>query len=211
MRNPFDDFSGIAAPLWEANVDTDQILPGRFLKTVTRCGLSRGLFHELRFNEDGSERSSFILNREPWRKASVLIALDNFGCGSSREHAQWALQEFGIRCVIAPSFADIFHNNCFKNGILAIVIERCLCAILLEDAGDPTRATMTISLRQQTIRRSNGESIVFAIDADRKRYLLLGLDEIELTLRHRDAITAYEARAGVASRDIPLDVGNART
>jgi 3-isopropylmalate/(R)-2-methylmalate dehydratase small subunit len=209
MTAAFKNFTGTAAPLALANVDTDKIIPARFLKTVTRDGLARGLFYSLRFSSDGVERDEFILNRDPWRRASILIALENFGCGSSREHAPWALMDFGIRCIIAPSFADIFYSNCFRNGILPITIDKRACAMLLDDASDPLSALMSISLEEQIICRFNGEIIRFLIDADRKRQLSLGLDEIESTLSRLADIVAYEAASlPIARPRVPTTVGD---
>ncbi len=190
----FTTLTGIAAPLPLANVDTDKIIPARFLKTIARTGLGKNLFDSLRFDENGAERPDFVLNREPYRHAEILIAHENFGCGSSREHAPWALLDFGIRCVIAPDFADIFHNNCFKNGILPIRLPREVCDRLMEDARLGGNARLTVDLARQVVVRPNGEEIHFEIDPFRKHLLLEGLDDIGQTLQHAPAIDAYEAR-----------------
>jgi 3-isopropylmalate/(R)-2-methylmalate dehydratase small subunit len=190
----FTTLTGIAAPLPMANVDTDQIIPSRFLKTIERTGLGRALFTPVRYREDGSENPDFVLNREPYRRAEVLIAHENFGCGSSREHAPWALLDFGIRCVIAPSFADIFHNNCFKNGILPIRLPRELCDRLMEDARLGGNARITVDLTRNVVVRPNGEEIPFEVDPLRRRMLLEGQDEIGQTLAHSPAIGGFEAR-----------------
>jgi len=188
----FDTLTGIAAPLALMNIDTDMIIPKQFLKTIQRSGLGKNLFDEMRFNQDGTEIADFVLNRAPWRQAKILVAGANFGCGSSREHAPWALLDFGIRCVIAPSFADIFYNNCFKNGILPIVLEAGLVDILMQDAQLETGTTMIIDLPSQVIIRQNGEKIAFTVEAFRKHCLLNGLDDIGLTLAHQEHIDDYE-------------------
>jgi len=190
----FTTLTAVAAPLPLANVDTDKIIPARFLKTIKRPGLGVHLFDTLRYDPAGGERQDFVLNTEPYRHAEVLIAHENFGCGSSREHAPWALLDFGIRCVIAPSFADIFHTNCFKNGILPIALPREVCDRLMEDARMGGNARLTIDLARQVVVRPNGEEISFAIDAFRKHLLLNGLDEIGQTMQRAPAIDAYEAR-----------------
>ncbi|MBC7801929.1 MAG: 3-isopropylmalate dehydratase small subunit [Gemmatimonadaceae bacterium] len=189
----FTRLTGIAAPLPLANVDTDKIIPARFLKTIKRTGLGVHLFDTLRYDGEGAERPEFVLNTEPYRGAEILIAHENFGCGSSREHAPWALLDFGIRCVIAPSFADIFHTNCFKNGILPVVLPRELCDLLIDDAQMGGNARVTIDLARQVVARPNGEEIPFEIDAFRKHLLLNGLDDIDQTLLRAPAIDAYEA------------------
>ncbi len=191
---PFTKLTGIAAPLPLANVDTDKIIPARFLKTIKRTGLGKNLFDTLRFTPDGAERPDFVLNQEPWRKAEVLVAGPNFGCGSSREHAPWALLDFGIRCVIAPDFADIFHNNCFKNGILPVKLPQAVCDALMEDAKLGANARVTIDLERQVVVRPNGEEIRFEVDAFRKHCLLHGLDDVGLTMQKGTAIDAYEAK-----------------
>ena len=190
----FTRLTGVAAPLPMANVDTDKIIPARFLKTIKRTGLGVHLFDTLRFDADGRERPEFVLNQGPYRKAEILIAHENFGCGSSREHAPWALLDFGIRCVIAPDFADIFHNNTFKNGILPIRLPRAVCDQLMEDARQGDNARLTIDLEEQVVVRPNGEKIRFEIDPFRKHLLLNGLDDISQTLQHTASIDAYEAK-----------------
>jgi 3-isopropylmalate/(R)-2-methylmalate dehydratase small subunit len=195
----FTTLTAIAAPLPLANVDTDKIIPGRFLKTIKRTGLGRNLFDTLRYDESGAERPEFVLNREPYRHAEILITHENFGCGSSREHAPWALLDFGIRCVIAPDFADIFHANTFKNGILPITLPRAVCDLLMGDAAMGGNARLTVDLERQCIVRPNGETVAFAIDPFRRHLLLNGLDDIGQTLQHAAAITRYET-AGRAAR-----------
>jgi 3-isopropylmalate/(R)-2-methylmalate dehydratase small subunit len=192
---PFTTLTGVAAPLPLANVDTDKIIPARHLKTIKRTGLGRHLFDTLRFHPDGREREDFVLNQEPYRHAEILIAHENFGCGSSREHAPWALLDFGIRCVIAPSFADIFHTNTFKNGILPVRLPREVCDQLMEDARMGGNARITVDLARQVVVRPNGEEIGFEIDPYRKHLLLEGLDDIDQTMRHAPAIDGFEARA----------------
>jgi len=189
----FTELTAIAAPLPLANVDTDKIIPARFLKTIKRSGLGVHLFDTLRFDETGAERPDFVLNQEPYRGAQILIAHENFGCGSSREHAPWALLDFGIRCVIAPDFADIFYNNCFKNGILPIRLPRAVCDALIEDARLGGNARITVDLRAHVVRRPDGTEIPFEVDAHRRTALLEGLDEIGETLAHAPAIDRYEA------------------
>jgi 3-isopropylmalate/(R)-2-methylmalate dehydratase small subunit len=189
---PFTVLTGIAAPLPLANVDTDKIIPARFLKTIRRSGLGVHLFDPLRFDNEGRERPDFVLNQPPYRQATILIAHENFGCGSSREHAPWALLDFGIRCVIAPDFADIFFNNCFKNGILPVRLPRAVCDVLMADARLGANARLTVDLRRQVVVRPGGEEIAFDIDATRRHLLLEGLDEIGQTLEHAGAITRYE-------------------
>ncbi|MGG5808687.1 3-isopropylmalate dehydratase small subunit [Falsiroseomonas sp. CW058] len=195
---PFTTLTGIAAPMPAANVDTDKIIPARFLKTIARTGLGKSLFANMRYREDGSENPDFVLNQDPYRKAEVLIAYENFGCGSSREHAPWALLDFGIRCVIAPDFADIFHNNCFKNGILPVRLPREVCETLIEDAKLGANARITVDLERQVVVRPNGEEIPFRIDEFRRHLLLNGLDDIGQTLQHAPAIDGYEARQKAA-------------
>ena len=190
----FTILTGIAAPLPMANVDTDKIIPARFLKTIERSGLGKNLFDTLRYDTDGTERPDFILNQQFYRNAQILIAHENFGCGSSREHAPWALLDFGIRCVIAPDFADIFHGNCFKNGILPITLPREICDQLMADAQLGGNARLTVDLERQMVVRPNGEEIRFETDPLRRRMLLEGLDEIGQTLAHNDAISAFETR-----------------
>jgi len=190
----FTSLSGVAAPLPMINVDTDAIIPKQFLKTLTRVGLGKHLFTEMRYAEDGSENPDFVLNKEPYRKASILVAGENFGCGSSREHAPWSLLDFGIRCVIAPSYADIFFNNCFKNGILPIVLPQSQVDELMEDAEKGANAIVTVDLEKQEITRPDGEVIHFDVDPFRKHCLLNGLDDVGLTLEKAASVGAYEDR-----------------
>ena len=190
--NKFTSLTGVAAPLPMINVDTDMIIPKQFLKTVERTGLARGLFLDMRFADDGSENPDFVLNKPAWRNAVILVAGENFGCGSSREHAPWALLDFGIRSVIAPSFGDIFYNNCFLNGILPVKLPAEQVDRLLDDAGHGSGATLTIDLESQTIRGSDGGEIAFDIDPFKKHCLLNGLDDIALTLEKADKIDAFE-------------------
>jgi 3-isopropylmalate/(R)-2-methylmalate dehydratase small subunit len=190
----FEVLTGVAAPLNMENVDTDKIIPAQFLKTITRTGLGVHLFASLRYEDDVVEKPDFVLNQPKYRHAEILIAGDNFGCGSSREHAPWALLDFGIRCVIAPSFADIFHGNCFKNGILPVVLPRQVCEQLMADAALGTNARITVDLVRQVVVRPDGQEIAFEVDAFRKHCLLNGLDDIGLTLEHAAAIDKYEAR-----------------
>lgn len=189
----FDTLTGIAAPLNILNIDTDMIIPKQFLKTIKRSGLGVNLFDEMRYTLDGDEISDFVLNKEPYRNAEILVAGDNFGCGSSREHAPWALLDFGIRCVISTSFADIFYNNCFKNGILPIVLPQEDIDKLMDDAARGANAGLSIDLEAQEIRGPDGGVISFDVDAFRKTCLLEGLDDIALTLKQSDEISAYEA------------------
>jgi 3-isopropylmalate/(R)-2-methylmalate dehydratase small subunit len=189
----FRRLTGIAAPLPIANVDTDMILSAAFMKTVSRTGLGTGLFHALRRDADGRDRPDFVLNRAPWNDARIIVALDNFGCGSSREHAPWALLDFGIRCIVAPSFADIFYGNCFKNGILPIRLPRATIGMLMAEAGDPATATFTVDLETLTIERASG-TIAFELDAQRRERLLHGVDDIAAALRFEPDIAAHEAR-----------------
>jgi 3-isopropylmalate/(R)-2-methylmalate dehydratase small subunit len=191
---PFTQLTGVAAPLPLANVDTDKIIPARFLKTIKRTGLGVHLFDTLRYDETGAERPDFVLNQPAYRHAEILIAHENFGCGSSREHAPWALLDFGIRCVIAPDFADIFHNNCFKNGILPVRLPREVCDQLIEDSKLGGNARVTVDLERQVVVRPSGEEIPFEIDPFRRNLLLNGLDDIGQTLQHAKAIDTYEAR-----------------
>jgi 3-isopropylmalate/(R)-2-methylmalate dehydratase small subunit len=188
----FKHLDGIAAPLNMINVDTDMIIPKQFLKTIHRTGLGKALFDEMRYNTDGSEKPDFVLNKPQYRKAQILVAGDNFGCGSSREHAPWALLDFGIRCVIAPSFADIFYNNCFKNGILPIRLPQSDVDKLMDDAERGANARISIDLESQEIRGPDGGMIKFEIDPFRKQCLLNGWDDIGLTLQSEDKISAYE-------------------
>ncbi|MCW4116460.1 3-isopropylmalate dehydratase small subunit [Aurantimonas sp. MSK8Z-1] len=190
----FTTLTGVAAPLPVVNVDTDMIIPKDYLKTIERTGLGKGLFADIRYREDGSENPDFVLNKPAYRKAQVIVAGDNFGCGSSREHAPWALLDFGIRCVISTSFADIFYNNCFKNGILPIRVSPEELAMLMDDAERGANATLTVDLEAQTIQGPDGGTIRFDIDPFRKHCLLNGLDDIGLTMEKRSAIDAYEAK-----------------
>ena len=192
----FTQLTAVAAPLNLTNVDTDMIIPKQFLKTIERTGLGKALFFEMRFNEDGSEKPDFVLNQPAWRKAEILVAGKNFGCGSSREHAPWALLDFGIRCVIAPSFADIFHNNCFKNGILPIALPQEDIDKLMDDASRGANATISVDLEKQEIRGPDGGLIRFDIDAFRKHCLINGLDDIGLTLEKSSAIDSFEKKQG---------------
>ena len=189
----FTTVTGIAAPLPLINVDTDMIIPKQFLKTIKRTGLGVNLFDEMRYGDDGSENPDFVLNKPAYRAAEILIAGENFGCGSSREHAPWALKDFGIRAIIAPSFADIFFNNCFKNGILAIPLPQEQVDLLMADAEKGANARMTVDLEAQTITASDGQVIGFEIDPFRKRCLIEGLDDIGMTLQKASAIDAFEA------------------
>ena len=190
----FTTLTGIAAPLPMINVDTDMIIPKQFLKTIERTGLGRALFDEMRHTPDGKEKPDFVLNQPAYRKAKVLVAGANFGCGSSREHAPWALLDFGISCVIAPSFADIFHNNCFKNGILPITLPHETCNQLMDDARKGSNATLTIDLAKQEITRPDGGKVRFEIEPFRKHCLLNGLDDIGLTMQKSRDIDAFEAK-----------------
>lgn len=199
----FTTLTAPAAPLPQANVDTDKIIPARFLKTIKRTGLGKHLFDTLRYDSTGAERPDFVLNQEPYRQAQILIAHENFGCGSSREHAPWALLDFGIRCVVAPDFADIFHNNCFKNGILPIRLPRAVCDQLMEDARLGANARLTVDLERQVVVRPNGEEIAFVIDPFRKNLLLNGLDDIGQTLQHAPAIDRFEADRTQAQAWLP--------
>lgn len=189
----FTSLTGVAAPLPMVNIDTDMVIPKDYLKTTARTGLGRHLFAEMRYREDGSERAEFVLNRPAYRQASILIAFENFGCGSSREHAPWALRDFGIRCVIAPSFADIFFNNCFKNGLLPIVLPEATVDLLFNEVAAFPGYQLTIDLERQVVIRPQGEEIAFDVIPFRKYCLLNGFDDIGLTLRHKDKIAAFEA------------------
>ena len=190
----FIKLEGVAAPLPMINVDTDMIIPKQFLKTIRRTGLGKALFDEMRYNPDGSERADFVLNKPQYRNAQILVTGDNFGCGSSREHAPWALLDFGIRCIIAPSFADIFYNNCFKNGILPIKLPQAQVDKLMDDAERGANAIVTVDLEAQEIRGPDGGTIAFEVDAFRRQCLLNGWDDIGLTLRDENKISAYEER-----------------
>ena len=188
----FTKLRGVAAPLPMVNVDTDKIIPKQFLKTIKRTGLSKGLFYDLRFDEAGRPKEGFVLDRPAYRKAKFLVAGANFGCGSSREHAPWALLDFGIRCVIAPSFADIFYNNCFKNGILPIALPQEQVDLLMDDAERGSNAVLSVDLESQTVTGPDGGEIHFDIDPFRKHCLLNGLDDIGLTLEKEAAIDGFE-------------------
>jgi 3-isopropylmalate/(R)-2-methylmalate dehydratase small subunit len=196
--DPFTKLTGIAAPLPLINVDTDMIIPKQFLKTIKRSGLGKNLFDEMRYDADGNEIPDFVLNKPAYREAQILVAGENFGCGSSREHAPWALLDFGIRCVIAPSFADIFFNNCFKNGILPIVLPQEDVDKLMDDAERGANAVITVDLENQTITGPDGGEIRFDVDPFSKHCLLNGLDDIGLTLEKSAAIDAFESRASQA-------------
>jgi len=191
----FTTLTGIAAPLPMINVDTDMIIPKQYLKTIKRTGLGQGLFAELRYDEEGKAKPDFVLHQAPYDKAKILIAGDNFGCGSSREHAPWALLDFGFRCVIAPSFADIFYNNCFKNGILPIRLPQREIDKLLDDASRGANATITVDLENQEIRGPDGGVIHFDIDPHLKRCLIEGLDDIGLTMEKAEHIDRFEAES----------------
>ena len=188
----FKTFKGIAAPFNILNVDTDKIIPKQFLTTIKRTGLGKHVFDEMRYKKDGSENPNFVLNQKPYNKSNILIAGDNFGCGSSREHAPWALKDFGIKCIISTSFADIFYNNSFKNGLLPIMVTKDERDALLEDAKDKENPEIEIDLENQEIRRPNGAKIKFNIDPFRKKCLLEGLDDIGLTELHENKIKSFE-------------------
>jgi 3-isopropylmalate/(R)-2-methylmalate dehydratase small subunit len=191
---PFTTLTSTPAPMKVVNVDTDMIIPKQYLKTIKRTGLGTALFSEMRYKDDGSENPDFVLNQPAYRKAEILVAGDNFGCGSSREHAPWALLDFGIRCVISTSFADIFYNNCFKNGILPIKVTPQQLDMLFDDAERGSNATLTIDLESQTIKGPDGGEIKFEIDPFRKHCLLNGLDDIGLTMEKGTKIDAYEEK-----------------
>ncbi|MFT6581495.1 MAG: 3-isopropylmalate dehydratase small subunit [Alphaproteobacteria bacterium] len=190
----FDKLTGVAAPMDMVNIDTDKIIPKLHLRTIKRTGLGKVLFDEMRFNEDGSEIPEFILNQEPYRDAKIIVAGDNFGCGSSREHAPWALLDFGVRCVISTNFADIFYNNCFKNGILPIRVTKDELDALMADARDKENPELTIDLENMEIRRPNGGVVKFDLDEFRRECLLGGLDDIGLTMKKEKSIDDYEAK-----------------
>ncbi|MGU9978514.1 3-isopropylmalate dehydratase small subunit [Phreatobacter sp. HK31-P] len=194
----FTVLTGVAAPMRTINVDTDMIIPKQYLKTIKRTGLGKGLFSEARYKDDGSENPDFILNKPAYRNAQILVAGDNFGCGSSREHAPWALLDFGIRCVISTSFADIFYNNCFKNGVLPIKVSPEELEKLFEDADRGSNATLTVDLEAQEIRGPDGGVIKFDVDAFRKHCLLNGLDDIGLTMVKEKAIGQFETTVSAA-------------
>jgi 3-isopropylmalate/(R)-2-methylmalate dehydratase small subunit len=190
----FEKLTGIAAPLPLINVDTDMIIPKQFLKTIKRSGLGVNLFDEMRYDDDGNEKPDFVLNKPAYREAEILVAGDNFGCGSSREHAPWAIKDFGIKAIISTSFADIFFNNCFKNGILPIVLPKEQVDALMKDAEKGANARMTVDLEEQTVTSSDGEVFHFEVDPFRKHCLLNGLDDIALTLEKAPAIQSFETR-----------------
>jgi 3-isopropylmalate/(R)-2-methylmalate dehydratase small subunit len=190
----FNTLTGVAAPMDMINIDTDKIIPKLHLRTIKRTGLGKVLFEEMRFEPDGSEKPDFILNKEPYRKAKIIVAGDNFGCGSSREHAPWALRDFGILCVISTSFADIFYNNCFKNGILPIRVTKDQLDALMADASDTENPELTVDLVNMQIRRPNGVTVPFELDAFRRECLLGGLDDIGLTMQKGDRIDSFEAK-----------------
>ncbi|RLJ41413.1 3-isopropylmalate/(R)-2-methylmalate dehydratase small subunit [Litoreibacter meonggei] len=192
----FETLTGIAAPMPLVNIDTDMIIPKQFLKTIKRSGLGANLFDEMRFDRQGNEIADFVLNKPQYREAEILVAGENFGCGSSREHAPWAIKDFGIRCVIAPSYADIFYNNCFKNGILPIVLPQEQVDVLMKDAEKGANARMSIDLEAQTVTTSDGEVFSFEVDSFKKHCLMNGLDDIGLTLEKVASVKAFEAKAG---------------
>lgn len=190
----FTTLTGVAAPMPLVNIDTDMIIPKQFLKTIKRSGLGKNLFDEMRYDGDGNEIGDFVLNQPAYRETEILVAGDNFGCGSSREHAPWALLDFGIRCVISTSFADIFYNNCFKNGILPVVLPQEAVETLMDDARNGSNARITVDLEAQTVTGSDGQSFSFEIDPFKKHCLLNGLDDIGLTMAKESAISAYEEK-----------------
>ncbi len=190
----FTKLTGVAAPLPITNIDTDMIIPKQYLKTIQRTGLGKGLFSEMRYKDDGSENPDFVLNKPAYRKAQILVAEDNFGCGSSREHAPWALLDFGVRAIISTSFADIFYNNCFKNGVLPIKVSKENLAKLMDDANRGANATLTIDLEAQEIRGPDGGVVKFDIDPHRKHCLLEGLDDIGLTMVKAPKIKEFESK-----------------
>jgi 3-isopropylmalate/(R)-2-methylmalate dehydratase small subunit len=194
----FTKLTGVAAPMPLVNIDTDMIIPKQFLKTIKRSGLGANLFDEMRFTLDGQEIPDFVLNQPAYRKAEIIVAGDNFGCGSSREHAPWALLDFGIRAVIATSFADIFYNNCFKNGILPIVLPEDVVKVMMEDAQRGENARITVDLTDQTVTTSDGQSFPFEVDAFKKHCMMNGLDDIGLTMEKAANIDTYEAKAATA-------------
>ncbi len=194
----FTTLTGVAAPMKIRNIDTDMIIPKQYLKTIKRTGLGAGLFSEMRFRDDGSENPDFILNKPAYRKAKIIVAEDNFGCGSSREHAPWALLDFGVRCVISTSFADIFYNNCFQNGVLPVKVSPEDLAKLMDDAERGSNSTMTIDLEAQEIRGPDGGVVKFEIDQFRKHCMLNGLDDIGMTMTKETGITGYEKKVNSA-------------
>ncbi len=190
----FTTLTGVAAPMPTPNIDTDRIIPARFLKTIKRTGLGKSVFNDVRYNPDGSEKPDFVLNQPAYRKAQILVAGDNFGCGSSREHAPWALLDFGIRCVISTSFADIFYNNCFKNGVLPIKLPKEQVDLLMDDAKRGANAIISIDLEKQEIKGPDGGTIKFDVDPFRKHCLLNGLDDIGLTMQKGAEIDGFEGK-----------------
>lgn len=190
----FTVLTGVAAPLDMINIDTDKIIPKLHLRTKTRTGLGKALFEELRFERDGTPKADFILNREPYKNSKILVAGDNFGCGSSREHAPWALVDYGIRCVISTSFADIFYNNSFKNGLLPIQVSKANLEALMADASDAENPELTIDLENKCIRRPNGASVPFELEEFRRERLLEGLDDIGISMKKKDAISQFEEK-----------------
>jgi 3-isopropylmalate/(R)-2-methylmalate dehydratase small subunit len=194
----FTTLTGVAAPLNIMNIDTDMIIPKQYLKTIARTGLGKGLFSEMRFKDDGSENPDFVLNKPAYREAKIIVAGDNFGCGSSREHAPWALLDYGIRCVISTSFADIFYNNCFQNGILPAKVSAEDLAKLMDDASRGANATLTVDLEKQEIRGPDGGVVKFEIDGFRKHCLLNGLDDIGVTMQKGDKIGSFEKQTSAA-------------
>ncbi|HKK97159.1 MAG TPA: 3-isopropylmalate dehydratase small subunit [Marivita sp.] len=191
----FEKLTGIAAPMPLVNIDTDMIIPKQFLKTIKRSGLGVNLFDEMRYDDNGDEIPDFVLNKPQYREAEILVAGDNFGCGSSREHAPWALKDFGIKAVVSTSFADIFYNNCFKNGILPIALPKDAVEVLMKDAEKGSNARMTIDLENQTVTSSDGESFSFELDGFKKHCLMNGLDDIGLTMEKAASIDTFEAKA----------------
>ena len=194
----FNTMTGIAAPMPLVNIDTDMIIPKQFLKTIKRSGLGVNLFDEMRYDRQGNEIPDFVLNQDAYRQAEIIVAGENFGCGSSREHAPWAIKDFGIRCVIAPSFADIFYNNCFKNGILPIALPPETVDVLMKDAENGSNARLTVDLEAQTVTKSDGEVFSFEVDPFKKHCLMEGLDDIGLTMAKADSIDSFEAIASQA-------------
>ena len=192
----FTTLTGVAAPMDMINIDTDMVIPKQYLKTIKRTGLGQHLFAEMRYNEDGTEKEDFILNQPAYRDAKIIVAGDNFGCGSSREHAPWAILDFGVRCVISTSFADIFYNNCFKNGVLPIKVSEEDLEKLMDDAQRGANATLTVDLENQVITGPDGGEVAFDIDPHRKHCLLNGLDDIGLTLEEGDKIDDFEGKDG---------------
>ena len=193
----FTTLTGVAAPMKRINIDTDMVIPKQYLKTIKREGLGKHLFAEMRYNEDGSENPDFVLNQPAYRGAKIIVAGDNFGCGSSREQAPWAILDYGIRCVISTSFADIFYNNCFKNGILPIVLPQEAVDVLMKDAEKGSNARIEVDLEAQTVTSSDGQSFKFDVDAFKKHCLLNGLDDISLTMEKAKSIDNFEAKAAM--------------